>query len=250
MKARRVALLADVHGNASALAAVLREVEAEGADLLIHAGDLTWGPLVEETLALIQGYRGPAAFVRGNSERAVLELADDTRASEDEPTPREVWMLEQHDAAALAFLRSFSENVVVDVAGLGAVRVCHGSPRSDTECVTVETPEARVREFMAGVEERIVATAHTHVQFDRRVGDVRSINPGSVGLPYEGRPGAFWALLGPDIELRRTEYDLAETLAAYRATDDPALEPMIEMLETPPTPAELTAHAEKLVFSD
>ncbi len=159
-------------------------------------------------------------------------------------------MLEQHDAAAVAFLRSFSENVVVDVAELGAVWVCHGSPRGDTECVTVETPEARVREFMAGVEETIVATAHTHVQFDRRVGDVRSLNPGSVGLPYEGRPGAFWALLGPDIELRRTDYDLAKTIAAYRATDDPALEPMIEMLETPPTPAELIAHAEKLVFSD
>ena len=196
MKARRVALLADVHGNAPALAAVLREVEAEGVDLLVHAGDLTWGPLVEETLALIHDSPGPTAFVRGNSERADLELIDDTRVSDDEPTPREVWMLEQHDAAAVAFLRSFSENVVVDVAKLGAVRVCHGSPRGDTECMTVETPEARVREFMAGVEETIVATAHTHVQFDRRVGDVRLLNPGSVGLPYEGRPGAFWRCSG------------------------------------------------------
>lgn len=250
MKARRVALLADVHGNAPALAAVLREVEAENVDLLVSAGDLTWGPLVEETLALVHAYDGPVAFVRGNSERAVLELVDDTRVSDDEPTPREIWMLEHHDPAAVAFLRSFAENVVIDVAELGAVRVCHGSPRGDTECVTVETPEARVREFMAGVDETIVATAHTHVQFDRRVAGFRSINPGSVGLPYEGRLGAFWALLGPEIELRRTEYDLAETIAAYRATDDPALEPMIEMLETPPTPAELIAHAEKLVFSD
>jgi putative phosphoesterase len=250
MKARRVALLADVHGNAPALAAVLREVATEGVDLLVHAGDLTWGPLVEETLALIHRYDGRVAFVRGNSERAVLELADDTRAGEDEPTPREIWMLEHHDAAAIAFLRSFSENVVVDVAELGTVRICHGSPRGDTECVTVETPEARVREFMAGIDEAIVATAHTHVQFDRCVGGVRSLNPGSVGLPYEGRPGAFWALLGPDIELRRTEYDLAETIAAYRATDDPALEPMIELLEQPPTPTELIAHAEKLVLSD
>ena len=250
MKARRVALLADVHGNAPALAAVLREVEAEGVDLLVHAGDLTWGPLVEETLALIDAYEGRITFVRGNSERAVLELVDDTRVSDDQPTLREVWMLEHHDAAAVAFLRSFSENVVVEVVELGAVRVCHGSPRGDTECVTVETPHARVREFMAGVEETIVATAHTHVQFDRRVGDVRSLNPGSVGLPYEGRPGAFWALLGPDIELHCTEYDLAETIAAYRTTDDPAVERMVEMLEQPPTPEELIAHAERLVFSE
>ena len=80
--ARRVALLADVHGNAPALAAVLRDVEAENVDLLVHAGDLTWGPLVAETLALIRAYDGRAEFVRGNADRAVLELIDGTRTSE------------------------------------------------------------------------------------------------------------------------------------------------------------------------
>ncbi len=248
MKALRVALLADVHGNAPALAAVLREVEAEDVDLLVHAGDLTWGPLVKETLVLIRSYHGPTAFGRGNADRAVLELADGT--PRDDQTERDDWMTAHHDADAVGFLRTFSESVVVEVAGLGAVRICHGSPRGDTECVTSETPESRVREFIAGVAEQVVATAHTHVQFDRHVAGVRSLNPGSVGLPYEGRPGAYWALLGPDVELRRTEYDLAETIAAYRETDDPAVERMVEMLEQPPAPAEVVEHAEKLVFSD
>ena len=62
---------------------------------------------------------------------------------------------------------------------------------------------------MAGVEEACVVTAHTHMQYDRRVGETRLLNPGSVGLPYEPEPGyAYWALLGPDVELRRTPYDL------------------------------------------
>ena len=203
-----------------------------------------------ETLALIHTYNGSAAFVRGNADRAVLELADATRRRADEPTAREQWMRDRHDAESVEFLRSFSENIVVDVAELGAVRVCHGSPRGDTELVTSATPSARVHEFMAEVDETIVATAHTHVQFDRHVDDIRSLNPGSVGLPYEGKPGAFWALLGPDVELRRTAYDLTETIAAYRRTDDPAVEQMVEMLEQPPTPEELIAHAENLVFSD
>ena len=248
MKARRVALLADVHGNAPALAAVLREVEDEDVDLLVHAGDLTWGSLVEETLALVHAYDGRAAFVRGNADRAVLELADGT--PRDDKTERDDWMTDHHDAEAVGFLRTFAEDVVVEVGGLGGVRICHGSPRGDTECVTSKTPEERVREFMTGVAEQIVATAHTHVQFDRHVACVRSLNPGSVGLPYEGRPGAYWALLGPDVELRRTAYDVAETIAAYRETDDPAVGRMVEMLEQPPTPAEVIAHAEKLVFSE
>jgi predicted phosphodiesterase len=159
-------------------------------------------------------------------------------------------VLDRHDPDTVAFLRTFPEQAVVEVEGLGAVRACHGSPRGDTECVTVATPAERVRAFTADVGEPVVATAHTHVQFDRHVGGVRSLNPGSVGLPYEGEPGAYWALLGPDVDLRRTGYDLGETIAAYRATDDPTRELMVELLEQPATREEAIERAEHLVFSD
>ena len=97
----------------------------------------------------------------------------------------------------------------------------------------------------------MLVTGHTHCQYDRRVAGVRTINPGSVGMPYEGRPGAaFWALLGPDVELRCTEYALDEALASVRESGDPAAERMVEMLASPATPAELIEHAERLQFSD
>jgi len=66
----RVAALADVHGNAPALAAVLEEVEREAPDLLVFCGDLTWGSLPQETLALVRALEIPARFVRGNADRA------------------------------------------------------------------------------------------------------------------------------------------------------------------------------------
>jgi diadenosine tetraphosphatase ApaH/serine/threonine PP2A family protein phosphatase len=59
-----------------------------------------------------------------------------------------------------------------------------------------------------------VVVGHTHVQFDRRVGETRLVNAGSVGMPYEEEPGAYWALLGPDVELRRTPYDAESTADA------------------------------------
>ena len=92
-------------------------------------------------------------------------------------------------------------------------------------------------------------TAHTHLQFDRQVEGLRSVNPGSVGMPYAERPGAYWALLGPDVELRRTEYAVEDAVARYRASGDPMAEQMVEILEQPPTPAEVIAHAESLRFS-
>jgi hypothetical protein len=59
------------------------------------------------------------------------------------------------------------------------------------------------------------------MQFDRRVGETRVVNAGSVGMPYEAGPGAYWALLGPDVELRRTEYDVERAAEAIRATGWP-----------------------------
>jgi predicted phosphodiesterase len=235
----KVAVLSDVHGNSIALAAVLRELEREQPDLIVSGGDLTWGPLPEETFALASGLN--ARFVRGNADRAVLENVSSTE--------REQWMQAHHTTEMREFLAGFEENVVVEVDGLGPVRFCHGSPRTDEECVTPETPEARVREFSTGVDERVIVTAHVHIQFDREVAGIRSVNAGSVGLPYEGKAGAYWALLGPDVELRRTEYDLDETIARYRETGQPGVEQIIEMMVDPPEPREVIDHAEKVVFA-
>lgn len=249
LRAATLAILSDVHGNATALEGVLAEVDSVHPDLIVFGGDLTWGPEPAETLVLVQALEIPTAFVRGNADRAVSECADRAACGDESLRPRERWMVERHDKAALAFLAGFAESVVVDVEGLGAVRVCHGSPRSDEEIVTSATPEARVREFMEGVPERVLVTAHTHLQFDRQVAGIRSLNAGSVGMPYAEEPGAYWALLGPDVELRRTDYGLAEAARRYRATDDPLAEEMVELLLSPPSPEELIAHGESVVFS-
>ena len=120
------------------------------------------------------------------------------------------------------YVQSTRAQVAVDVDGLGPTLFCHGSPRSDEECVTVATPAERVEEFTAEVSEACIVTAHTHMQYDRRVGERRLLNPGSVGLPYELEPGnAYWALLGPEVELRRTPYDLDAAIERMRAAGMP-----------------------------
>jgi putative phosphoesterase len=250
-RAERVAVVSDVHGNAVALEAVLRDLSAESPDLVVCGGDLTWGSLPEETFQLIEPLLDSTILVRGNAERALAEAAAKRRhGEEDELTARERWLLDRHSTELLDFLGSFVENAVVHVSGLGAVRFCHGSPRSDEELVTFATPEPRMRALMEDVSERVLVSAHTHIQFDREVAGVRSINPGSVGMPYENRSGAaYWALLGPDVELRHTEYDVDQAVRRYRATDDPSVELMVEMLLTPPTREEVVEDAERREFA-
>ena len=103
---------------------------------------------------------------------------------------------------------------------------------------------------MEGVPEKVLVTAHTHLQFDRRVAGIRSVNPGSVGVAYGEEPGhACWAVLGPDVELRRTPFSVERAVARYRASGDPAAERMIGLLETPPGRDEIIAYAEERVFA-
>jgi putative phosphoesterase len=237
--ALRVAALADVHGNAPALAAVLEEVERESPDLVVFCGDLTWGSLPQETLALVRSLQIPARCVRGNADRAV---GNDLEG-------RGAWMSSVHTPEDRAFLASFEPTVSVDVDGLGLTCFSHGSPRSDEECVTERTPAERVHEFMAGRAERVVVTAHVHLQYDRTVDGIRCLSPGSVGLPYGEGGYAFWGLLGPDVELRRTAYDIERAVALVRATDDPRVDVIVGMLLAPPTREEVIEDAERRVFA-
>jgi predicted phosphodiesterase len=240
--AGRVAVLSDVHGNAVALEAVLDELRELPVDLVVFGGDLTWGPLPRETLALVAAIEAPTVFVRGNAERALLSAAE-------EPSAREAWLRARHSEQAVALLGRCVERVSIDIDGLGPVCFCHGSPRSDEELVTPETPEERVRLMTAELSERVLVTAHTHLQFDREVAGIRSVNPGSVGMPYEERPGAYWALLGPDVDLHRTDYSLERASELYRGSGDPLAERMVDMLVSPPSRAEIIEHAERLEFS-
>ena len=158
-------------------------------------------------------------------------------------------MLEAHSPEDLELVRSFAHAHTVEVDGLGAIYATHGSPRSDEELITAGTPEKRVAAATSGISERVLVTGHTHSQYDREVAGVRAINPGSVGMPYEAREGTYWALLGPDVELRRTEYSVEEAAARVRTSGIPDPEQLVELLTSPPTPAELIEHAEKLEFS-
>jgi putative phosphoesterase len=212
----RVAALYDIHGNLPALRAVLEEVDELGVDTIVAGGDVASGPMPAETLDVLRRRR--AVFVRGNADR-VLDVGD---ADGREAWVRaRRWVGERLGSERLAFLASLPLDVTLDLPRLGAVRFCHGAPGSDTLTITLLTPNERLRELLAGVEERVVVCGHTHVQFDRVVDGIRVVNAGSVGAPYEAEPAAYWALLGDGIDLRRTAYDVAGALAEIEATGYP-----------------------------
>ena len=200
----RVAALYDVHGNLPAPEAVLAEADA---DVIVLGGDVVGGPFPAETLERLRGLGERVSWVRGNSEREVFEGSPPREAG---PPPGELERLRaSFTDAQLEFLYRLPERVELDVGGLGRVLFCHATPWNDLDIVTPLTPDERLRRILDGVAADVVVAGHTHMQDDRVVGDVRWVNAGSVGMPYEDAPGAYWALLGPEVELRRTVYDTA-----------------------------------------
>ena len=129
---------------------------------------------------------------------------------------------------------------------MGRTLFCHATPRSDEEIVTRLTPDDELAAALDVIEERVVVAGHVHIQIDRAVGDRRFVNAGSVGMPYEGRRGAFWALLGPDVELRCTGYDVAAAVEQLLATGYPDAEQYAGWLLEPEDPAEVSAYFEGL----
>lgn len=214
----RVAALYDVHGNLPALEAALAEVEEAEVDAVVVGGDIAIGPMPRATLERLLALGERALFLRGNGDR---ELADPPAGS-DLWEERTRWSAAQLDRGQRAWLAALPDTQSVDLDGLGSVLFCHGSPRRDDEILTAISPEDRVAAAVAGVAEPVVVCGHTHVQFDRPAAGKRLVNAGSVGMPYEAQPGAYWALLGPDVELRRTDYDLEAAAEAIRATGFPA----------------------------
>jgi putative phosphoesterase len=151
------------------------------ADAVVVGGDFLGGPCPDQTVELVRSLG--ATVIRGNAE-------------DGDP-----W-----------------GSTLPLTAELDGVLYCHATPTSNLPVTTVRTPDEIVAESFAGVTGTVVI-GHTHHQFDRRVGRLRLVNPGSVGMAYEGEVAAFWALI-EDGEPRfmRTPIDIERAIREIRAS--------------------------------
>jgi putative phosphoesterase len=198
----RVAALYDVHGNLPALEAVLAEIPDDAG--IVVGGDVTAGPLPAETLKRLRALGERVRWIRGNADRELTP-------SELGLAPADVigWVRDQHSEEQIAFLHALPERLELEVEGVGRVLFCHATPQNDMDIFLQGTPEEAVAPSFAAVEADLVVCGHTHMQFSREIAGVRVVNAGSVGMPYDDEPGAYWLALGPAVEHRRTVYDPA-----------------------------------------
>jgi diadenosine tetraphosphatase ApaH/serine/threonine PP2A family protein phosphatase len=205
------ALLYDVHGNLAALGAVLADARTAGAEKFLLGGDYAlFGPSPLETVHALRALDG-ATWIRGNGERWT---ADPSAAPDNDVV----------QGAIAACAAELGEQLVRELADLdealviGGTRYCHGSPVSDVRSFLPD-PGPEDEEMLGGISERRLVFGHTHLPFRRSgPGDVELINPGSVGMPFDGDPRAAYALVRDDggVEHRRVAYDHAAAADAVK----------------------------------
>ena len=194
-----VAALYDIHGNLAALDAVLAEVP-DDATILVGGDICAGGEQPSETLARLRGLGDRVAWLRGNADRELHPDEDGLAPADFLAKARS-----QLSGEEIEFLHELPPT-----QRIGDVLYCHASPRNDLDIFTERTPGERIAFLFAGLDAATVVCGHSHTQFDRTVAGVRVVNAGSVGMPYEDEPGAYWLL---DLVHQRTQYDGAELKA-------------------------------------
>lgn len=207
----KILVLADIHSNWPALAAI-----RESFDACLFAGDLVdYGTDPNPCVDWIQKHAD--ALIRGNHDHAVAqrvsalggtgfrELAAATRPMH--------W--EMLGASRMRFLARMpvTRHVAIDDTSFFLV---HGTPRDPLDEYLTDDPAAWT-ERLSGIEAKFVIVGHTHVPFHLNLGRTQVINPGSVGQPRDGDPRCSYAVIEDGrVEHRRVAYDIDATLSQMK----------------------------------
>ena len=223
----RLAVLADIHGNLAALEAVQADLAQFSVDQVVVAGDvINWGPCSAEVAARV--LEAGWAVIRGNNEFYLLDYGTPRAPAAWADTNQWAllpWLQQQLPAPWPALIAAWPDTLSLHFRDAPPVRVVHGSPRANNEPIFIGDAEADVAKMLAGVDESVVIAAHTHLPLARHIANGAGrrwqvLNPGSVGVPLDGRFLARYLLLEGDSSgwrpsFRTVPSDPAPVLAAF-----------------------------------
>jgi len=232
----RIAFISDIHGNNTALQAVLKDIKSQRVDQIVCLGDtVTLGPEPKQVLDTLRELN--CVLIKGNHEWAVL---DPEEAEQYEITeyliPDLYWCRDHLAAADLEFISRFEPTHEI-VLPNGDIIVCfHGSPLSPNHLIQSTTPPEVLDKYFEGRHAGIFIGGHSHIQMYRRYGEKLILNAGSVGNAFEFAysPGTTPSLLpwaeytiinqdgsALDVDLRRVHFDTEELREIVRKSNLP-----------------------------
>jgi diadenosine tetraphosphatase ApaH/serine/threonine PP2A family protein phosphatase len=145
------------------------------------------------------------------------------------------WALERLSWADIEYLMKLETDLSLDAGNFGWVVGFHASPGDDEGLILPDMPDHDLLDALLDREGNLALGGHTHIAMDRTAEGWRMVNPGSIGLPFDGDPRAAYALIDFEgancvVDLRRVEYDVEAVIAKLENEDYPALDLMARRL--------------------
>ncbi|MCM3691860.1 metallophosphoesterase family protein [Neobacillus niacini] len=235
----KIAFISDIHGNAIALDAVLKDIEQQGIDKIYVLGDICYrGPEPKRSLDLVRSLH--TEVIKGNADewvvRGVQEGEVPEKALELMNTERQ-WIVEQLDSSDIDYLNSLPVQLNVRFEGV-EITAFHATPTSLFDIVLPNADDSEIESsFMQTQEAQVYVYAHIHKPYIRFLNGKVIMNIGSVGLPFDGLTKASYGLV--EIEdghlktsIRRVNYDLEHVVALYHEVNYPNAEMMSKVIRT------------------
>jgi putative phosphoesterase len=234
----RIAFISDIHGNFTALQAVLADIKLQNIDQIVCLGDtVSLGPQPKEVLDTLRELN--CVLIKGNHDWAILDPEEAEKFEITEHLiPDLYWARERLTKADLSFIKAFQPTHEITLPNGVKVLAFHGSPNSPTGLIQSTTPAEVLDKYFEGYQARIFIGGHSHIQMYRRHGDIVVLNSGSVGSAFlfAYSPGNVPSLLpwaeytvinqsGNEltVDLRRVYFDTAELQNLIKASDLPGM---------------------------
>lgn len=215
----RLAVLADIHANLPALEAVCADMAPFEVDHVVVAGDVVnWGPFSAEVFDFVT--RAGWAVIRGNNEYYLLDYRTPRAPDHWRAYSLLPWLREQLDGDRHRRIACWPDSISLRFPDAPPVRMVHGIPDNPWVAIFPITPPDEVSDYLRGMEENTLIAAHSHIALDMRVNGKHIINPGSVGVPLDGKFSASYAILDGDesgwrAQIRRVPFDYDRLYDAF-----------------------------------
>jgi len=222
----KILVLADIHGNLPALNAVLTEVEEEGVDQILVAGDILGGPYPVEVIRIL--YDLKACMIRGNSDEYIVNIYSnptDSKWYKSKQFAPVYWIYKHLNQHWLNFINSLPKQKVISLEGTDDILMVHSIylpmlPTDASGVLITDKYYDLVDSYTKSIEQQVLIFGHNHVHWNQKVNTCLALNPGSVACPLNGTIGAQYAIIEWvhdhwEADIRSVSYNLQEINDAF-----------------------------------
>ncbi|GAA0485375.1 metallophosphoesterase family protein [Salinibacillus aidingensis] len=216
----KIAFISDIHGNATAVEAVLKDIQSKNADQIVVLGDLCYrGPEPERSLELIQSLN--PTVVKGNADEWVVRGIREGEVPDqalDMMRTEQKWTADRLSNEDIDYLKGLPAEATIDLTAQIKIHVFHATPNSLFDIVKpTEADEIVESKLMKEASADIYLYGHIHLPYVRYINGKTVANLGSVGLPFDGMNHASYLMAEGEGEhfkvgIQRVKYDTSQVI--------------------------------------